>query len=143
METGVTIIFSIAGLILIFLGILSIRNACVKIRTWKTVSGTLVGYKVYNNQQANGSSTSFCPQVQFSTDDGKLIDFTSSSGSNRRPYRIGATVKVLYEPDDPTKATIKSFTNLFLPAFFLLLFGVAFAGMFLSILFFGPHRIKL
>ena len=143
METGVGIIFSLAGLTLIFLGILSIRNACIKIRTWKTVSGIVVGYKEYDDQQVNRSSTAFCPQVQFSTDDGKVIDFTSSSGSNRRPYRIGATVKVLYVPDDPAKATIKSITNLFLPAFFLLLFGVAFAGMFLSILFFGPHRIKL
>jgi uncharacterized protein DUF3592 len=143
METGVAIIFSLAGLILIFLGIWSIRNACLEIRTWKTVSGTIVGYKVYNNQQANGSSTSFCPQVQFSTDDGKVIDFTSSGGSNRRPYRIGAAIKVLHDPINPAKATIKSVSNLFLPAFFLLLFGVAFAGMFLSILFFGPHRIKL
>ncbi len=142
METGVAIIFSLAGLTLIFFGILCIRNACVKIRTWKTVSGIVVGYKEYNNQQANRSTTSFCPQVQFSTDDGKVIDFTSSSGSNRRPYPIGAAIKVLHNPDDPTKAVIKSISNLFLPAFFLLLFGTAFAGMFLSILFFGPHKIK-
>jgi len=135
METGVAIIFSLAGLILIFLGIWSIRNAYIKIRTWKTVSGIVVGYKEYDNQQASRSSTAFCPQVQFSTDDGKVIDFTSSSGSGRRPYRIGAAVKVLHDLNDPTKATIKSFTNLLLPAFFLLLFGLAFAGMFLSILF--------
>jgi hypothetical protein len=140
METGVTIIFSIAGFILIFLGIWSIRNTFVKIRTWKAVSGTVVGYKEYDDQQANRSTTAFCTQVQFSTEDGKLIDFTSSSGSNRRPYRVGATVKLLHAPDDSTKAVIKSFTNLFLPTFFLLLFGVAFAGMFLSILFFGPHK---
>ena len=143
METGVAIIFSLAGLTLIFFGVLCVRNACIKIRTWKTVSGIVVGYKEYDNPQANRSTTSFCPQVQFSTDDGRLIDFTSSSGSNRRPYRIGAAIKVLHDPNDPTKATIKSISNLFLPAFFLFLFGVAFAGMFLSILFFGPHRIKL
>jgi hypothetical protein len=143
METGVAIIFSITGLILIFLGVWSIRNACIKIRTWKTVSGTIVGYKEYDDQQANRSTTAFCPQAQFSTDDGKVIDFTSSSGSNRRPYRIGAPIKILHDPNDPTKAVIKSISNLFLPAFFLLLFGTAFAGMFLSILFFGPHRIKM
>jgi hypothetical protein len=133
MSDVVAVIFSIGGLTLVFLGILSIRNACVKIRTWKTVSGTLVGYKQYENTQANRSYTSFLPQVQFSTDDGKVIDFTSSNGSASRPYHIGAAIKVLHDPNDPTKATIKSISNLLLPAFFLLLFGVAFAGMFLSI----------
>jgi Protein of unknown function (DUF3592) len=118
------IIFLIAGLTLICCAIWSIRNACVKIRTWQTASGTVVGYKEYVDQQANRSITAFCPQVQFSTDDGKVIDFTSSSGSNRRPYRIGATVKVLYAPADPEKAVIKSFPKMFVPAFFFILFGV-------------------
>jgi hypothetical protein len=137
METGIAIIFSIAGLILIFLGIWSIRNACVKIRTWNTVSGTVIGYKEYQIQMGKPS---YSPQVQFTTDDGKVITFTSSNGSGRKPYRIETAIKVLYAPDDPTKATIKSFTNLFLLGIVLVFFGLGFAGMFLSSLFFGPHK---
>jgi len=83
---------------------------------------------------------SYSPQVQFTTDDGKVITFTSSNGSGRKPYRIETAIKVLYAPDDPTKATIKSFTNLFLLGIVLVFFGLGFAGMFLSSLFFGPHK---
>jgi Protein of unknown function (DUF3592) len=138
MEIGIDIVFLIAGLILIFLGIFFIRNACIKIRNWNTASGTVVGYKEFQNQQ--GKQSSYLPQVQFASDDGKMITFASSNDSSRRPYRIGATIKVLYAPGDPAKATIKSVSNLFLLPFFLILFGVAFSGMFLSMIFFGPHR---
>jgi hypothetical protein len=127
METGIGIIFLIFGLSSTLAGILLFRNVYAKMRTWKTVSGTVVGYKEYENQQANRSTSSFCPQVQFTTDEGKMIAFTSSNGSSRRPYRIGATVKVLCPPGDPAKATIKSFSNLCILPIVAVVFGVAFA----------------
>jgi len=127
METGIGIVFLIFGLSSTVVGILLFRNVYVKIRTWKTVSGTIVSYKEFENPQANRSSTSYCPQVQFTTGDGRIITFTSPNGSSRRPYRIGATVKVLCAPSDPATATIKSFSNLYLLPIVALIFGVAFA----------------
>ena len=123
MDIGFGIIFSIFGLGSTVGGLLLFRNVYRKISTWKTVPGTVIGYKEFD--QINRSY--YCPQVEFTTDDGRKIAFTSSTGSNRRPYRIGATVKVLCPPDDPAKATIKSFSNLCILPFFAIIFGLAFA----------------
>ena|ERR1017187_3641390 len=153
MEIGFGIVFSTAGTILIFAGFLVLRSSYLKMRTWTTVPGTVIGYREIqqgghydaegkiDSRPASRSGppqakwTAYDPQVQFAAVDGKMITFTSSMGSNKRPYQIGAAVKVLYPPDDPEKATIKSFTYLCLPAAFAFLFAAVFLGIGLSCIF--------
>jgi hypothetical protein len=151
MGTGLAIVFSIVGAILIFCGLLVVRSSYSKMRKWTTVSGFVIGYREvqqgrHYDAQGNIENrplsrtdferpskwTAYDPQVQFTSADGKMISFTSSMGSNRKPYPIGAAIQVLYDPNDAENATIKSFSNLFLPAVFAFLFGLALLGIALS-----------
>ena len=133
MEIVGDIIFLSIGLGSTVAGLLLFRNVYCKFRTWKTVPGTVIGYR--EDEHVNRSS--YCPQVEFIADDGRMITFTSSTGSDRRPYRIGASVKVLCPPDDPANATIKSFSNLFLLPIIAICFGAAFTIMGLGVILFG------
>lgn len=87
-----------------------------------------------------GSHEFYLPEVQFDAGDGKTITFTSSTGSNVRPPRIGAMVKILHDPTDPQEAAIKSFSNLWVAPMFALLFGFGFLGAGLALIFSGEHK---
>jgi len=55
-------------------------------------------------------STTYQPVVRFRTQQGKEIEFTSSSSTSKRPgYSTGQTVEVLYRPNAPQIAEINSF----------------------------------
>lgn len=131
MEIGVGIIFLLVGFGSAVVGLLLYRNIYLKMRTWKTVAGTVIGYI----EDHSRNPCSYVPQVQFTSPDGRLIAFNSSTGSNRRLYGVGAAIKVLCHPDDPAKATIKSFSNLCVLPTFALFFGVVFTSLGLGMIF--------
>ena len=121
------VIFTIPGLVLVGCGILSLRSARRKLRLWKRASGTVVGYS--EMKTSAGKPCSYMPQVEFTTDDGKTLAFTSSHGTGKKRYPDGTTVNVLYAPEDPASATIQSFSDLFLLSIILLLMGAVFLGI--------------
>jgi hypothetical protein len=106
------------------LAFLAFRSAYRKTSTWHRAVGVIVGF----TERARKGRTSYFPQVEFTTPAGESFTFTSSVGSGRRS-RIHRKVRVLFSPDDPSKAIIASFVNLwFLPAF-LCVFVVMFAAL--------------
>jgi hypothetical protein len=71
-----------------------------------------VNFSVGNNNSNRSNSPEYCPVVAFETESGDSITFKSSSGStNFDTYKVGKTVEVLYNPENPTKARIKSRSN--------------------------------
>ncbi len=60
----------------------------------------------------SSDSTTYRPVVEFKTQSGRLVEFTSSSGSNPPSYSQGEIVEVLYQETSPEKAKIKSFFSL-------------------------------
>jgi hypothetical protein len=124
------IIFSLFGLCATAGGLLIVRSVFRKLRTWETLPGTVVGYQ----ENSFGKRFSYQPQVQFLARDGRMLTFCSPTGSNRKPYGIGASVNVIYPPGDPSQATLKSFTNLGILPTFALGFGVAFTSLGLALI---------
>jgi hypothetical protein len=57
-------------------------------------------------------STTYRPTVRFINQQGKEIEFASSSSSNPPSYSEGQTVEILYLPDEPQKAEINGFFSL-------------------------------
>ncbi|HEC12850.1 MAG TPA: DUF3592 domain-containing protein [Acidiferrobacteraceae bacterium] len=94
--------------------------------------GMLIGaYFLYQNTQSflesaavtNGSvvelvrsrssdSTTYAPVVQFKTESGALVEFTSSTSSNPPGYSKGESVEVFYLPSNPQKAKINGLFSL-------------------------------
>jgi len=57
---------------------------------------------------AEGRDT-YAPRVRFQTEDGKTYEFTSHVTSDRGTYHIGEDVQVLFNPQDPSDARIRTF----------------------------------
>ena len=112
---------SLGGLLFLVPGVLVFRSSYLKLRSWRTVSGTVIGYRglqqprpsdpqeIIDSHLAAKSSgrpskqAAYEPQVQFTAVEGNMVTFTSSIGSNRQPYRVGAVVQVLSRPAKPGK----------------------------------------
>jgi hypothetical protein len=101
------------------------RRSYRKIKNWERTLGTITGYAEHLTAR---QGIFFRPQIQFTDTNGKEIAFTSSIGSRRKSYRIGASINVLYPPASPADADIRSFATLWLPSLFPFFFVVGFWG---------------
>jgi hypothetical protein len=89
----------------------------------KEAQGTVVGWKDRSIKSGNpGEQNSRYPRIQFQTENGQLIVFTSKVGFQGGGYRLKQSIPVLYNPDKPTDAYINSFASLWL-------FSVGFLGI--------------
>ena len=103
-----------------------------------TVTGTVIGNDVTIDSQ--DGSTSYHPRFEFQTPDGRNVVVRSSTGSNPPSFSEGDAVTVLYEPQSPEKAKIRSFAQLWLGTLILGIFGVVFTAIGGGILLYG--RLK-
>jgi hypothetical protein len=65
--------------------------------------------RVYVNQEDRVVEEFYYPVVSFTADDGKRRSLQMATGSNIPEYEKGDEVTVLYNPDHPLEARIKSF----------------------------------
>ena len=88
--------------------------------------GTVVGAEedTSRDHDGTGSTTTYNPVVQFSTADGRTVQFTSAVGYSSEPD-VGGAVDVRYLPGDPEQAEIDRAAMWVLPAAFGVLGGLA------------------
>jgi hypothetical protein len=103
---------------------LTFRRSYRKVKGWKTDSGVVID----DVTRGYGYQINYSPKIEFTTDSGTQLTFIASVASQRKSYRIDDKVKVLYSPDDPEKADLKSFSNLWLFPVFLGMFALVFLG---------------
>ena len=91
------------------------------------VKGTLVEYA--QHEDSDSGSTMYAPVVEFTTQDGQPIRFTSSTSSSMRSWDVGQQINMLYDPQKPEHAEIASIFDLwFGPAIFLFI-GIVFTAI--------------
>ncbi len=73
-----------------------------------------------------GNSTNEKTIVSFITKAGKPIQFISDNSNNLTNYNEGENVEVLYDPENPNKAKINSFSTLYTGVSILGFFGAVF-----------------
>lgn len=81
------------------------------------------------------------PVVSFSTPSGENIVFRARTSSYPAAYRVGEKVEVLYNPNEPDKARIKSFSSLWAATVGLGLTGTLFSLSGLALLI-GSYLTK-
>ncbi len=101
----------IAGIMLLVAGT-SAFNALAKISREESASGRVVDMierRQYVNEQDRIVEEYYYPVVEYVSSDGKRHTVQLSEGSNPASYEVGDEVTVLYEPEHPMDARIKSF----------------------------------
>ncbi|MFH2141332.1 MAG: DUF3592 domain-containing protein [Bacteroidota bacterium] len=109
----------IIGLAALAFAVYSYKQQTKFLENSKETTGTVIDVKVQKTSDTGSmknrrfsNKTSYVPVVEFYTEDSTRIEFKSSSGSsNFDTYKTGKKVAVLYNPDDPTYAQLKSKSN--------------------------------
>lgn len=107
-------IFSgIAALMVLIAGVASVNNI-VKINREEDAAGRVVEMildRSYINQEDRVVQEIYHPVVQFVASDGKRRSVKMAEGSSSPSHEVGDEVIVLYEPEHPLDARIKSFSS--------------------------------
>ena len=91
--------------------------------TWSSAKGAV---HRLDEETGRKRQTRFRAAVGFTTCDGREILFHSEVATTHRDYRVGDSVRVLYDPQNPKQAEIGSFVRLWLLPLVLLLFAAVF-----------------
>jgi hypothetical protein len=101
----------VAALMLLIAGIASVSNI-LKINRERSAPGRVVevvSRREYVNEQDRIVEEYYYPVVEFVAEDGRRCSVQMDEGSSLPQYEAGDEVIVLYEPDRPLEARIKSF----------------------------------
>ena len=115
-------VFAFIGLVFILVSFWNYRNTRQFLAQSATAPGEVVDLVLRSSQTGDSRTSSgvYYPVVRFATPEGQYIEFQSGVGSQPPAYRIGDPVTVRYRPDDPYRARIDSFFQLW---FLSVLFG--------------------
>ncbi|MFP4299964.1 MAG: DUF3592 domain-containing protein [Spirulinaceae cyanobacterium] len=108
-------LFSTLGILTLIFCAISYQKTRTFIATANTAEGTVMAVeksRLFTAKPNSGSSSH--PIVRFTTEAGETIEFRSNVGSNPPTYRPGETIPILYPPENPQRATINSFSSLWL-----------------------------
>ena len=88
--------------------------------------GTVIELLESRSSSSSDNTIMYKPLVQFTDNKGTHIEFSSSTSSNPPSYSVNEKVEVIYNPESPNKAKIKSFFSLWGGATILGVLGLVF-----------------
>lgn len=107
----VGILFLLIGLGLLTGGFFMWRSKADFVAHALHADGTVTGLDYQRSSKGSGT---YHPLVQFTAQDGNIVNFTSDSGSRPAAYSRGDHLPVLYAAANPEDAVIDSFIDLWL-----------------------------
>ncbi len=96
------------------------------LKTSVETQGTVIKLSESVSNSSSDNSIMYRPVVQFTDNEGNLIEFSSSTSSNTPSYSIGEKVEVLYNQESPGDAKIKGFFSIWGKTTILGTLGVVF-----------------
>jgi hypothetical protein len=111
-ETLILGIFSGVAVVMLLIALVSSASAVLKISREETASGRVVEIiqrREYVNQQDRVVQDYYFPVVEFVSADGRRHSVQMTEGSSAPSHEVDDEVTVLYDPDHPLDARIKSF----------------------------------
>lgn len=105
-------------------------------RTRRFVEESMPAFgEVIELREHHDEGVTYAPVVRFVAPGGRVVEFTEKISSNPPAHRVGEQVKILYRPEDPTRARVASTLNLYLLAMIFAAVGgaVAIIGLLLAV----------
>ncbi|MBU0578288.1 DUF3592 domain-containing protein [Patescibacteria group bacterium] len=127
-------VFTAVGIALIAAGFIFLKNTNDFIKQSTSAPGIVIDMEGYDTYK---------PIVEFITETGEVITFAGSVSSDPPAYSVGEEVEVLYIPDNPQRAEIKSFLQLWFMPLIMGGIGIIFFGVGFGIFLYRRYRKKL
>lgn len=116
------LVFGCVAVILIGLALFFLFRTRSFIGKARETKGTITDM-VYSSDSEGGGYT---PVFRFRTLEGQEIEIRGSLRTNPPQFKVGQTIDVLYEPENPSGARIKKWLNLYFVPLLLGFLGVVF-----------------
>ena len=130
--SGLGFVMTPIGLLLLALTVFVIWNTTAWLKRTVEVQGTVV--EMLRTRDKENTGWMYEPVVRFETAEGKTITFEANFRSSPPAYRVGDTVTVVYLPDAPERAKIRSFLSLWIGPMIMAIVGTVFFGVGASML---------
>jgi Protein of unknown function (DUF3592) len=104
------IVFSLVGLLLAAIGIFIWIRTRAFISTAQEVKGTVIRMVASSGSEGG---TVYAPVFKFTTMQGQVIEVEERIASNPPEFKTGQVVDILYDPQDPNRARVKKWFNLY------------------------------
>jgi hypothetical protein len=111
----------------LWIGVSEAREAQVKVASYAVAEGSVTDNNYLSTQDLEDSSRetwAYYPVVTFTTGDGDLVTFTDGVGTFPPEYEEGERVEVLYDPQNPHDATIKSWKRIWMGPLWVMAIGL-------------------
>lgn len=106
------LLFDLIGTGMLVLSFYFYQQSVTFLETAARTEGRVTEY-VRNSKSSNSrNNSSYYPIVQFQAPSGETIEFRSNTGSSSKPYGIGESVPVLFDPQNPHEARIEGWFSL-------------------------------
>ena len=123
----VCVVFTVVGAILLVIGLIQILQTQIFLDESLETKGVVID--LHWKYDSEGSAFAY-PVFQFVDErTGEEITVVSTQGSNPPSYSIGQEVYILYDPQNPHSAVIKSFWNIWFMSIILTSLGCIFLSV--------------
>jgi hypothetical protein len=119
--------------------------AVLAINQWKFVGHAVTARaKIVNliNPSTIAENTAYTPVYEFTVQQGEKAKVYSSVPSYPHPGKVGDTIEVLYDPQNPRNSTPKDFFNIWGASAELTGMGVTYLLMYLAFIFLPGRRLR-
>lgn len=131
-DLTIGIVFPLVGGLLLAIGVFLFIRTRMFISKAQEVKGTVIRM-VWSSGGSEGGG-GYSPIYQFRTLEGRMIEVHDGLSSNPPMFREGQSIDVLYDPENPQKARIKKWMNLYFVSILLGGIGLIFACIGLALL---------
>lgn len=131
---------------LLFIGLLQLGIGAILYQGTRSFLATAIpsqGEIIALDRRQDDDSTSYYPVIQFETQSGQIIEFTSATGFDFSTYQVEDEVTILYSQESPQEARIDSFSALWMPSLTLLSIGGLFTLIPTGLIISQKRRDKL
>jgi hypothetical protein len=111
----------------LWIGVSEAREAQVKVASYAVAEGSVTDNNYLSTQDLEDSSRdtwAYYPVVTFTTGDGDLVTFTDGVGTFPPEYEEGERVEVLYDPQNPHDAILKSWKRIWMGPLWVMAIGL-------------------
>jgi hypothetical protein len=122
----VGVIFTLLGGLFVLIGLFLFIRTRMFISRAQEVKGTVI-HMVYRHSSEGGGG--YSPVYQFRAINGQMVEIQDSLSSNPPMFHEGQVIDVLYDPENPQKARIKKWMNLYFVPILLGGLGFIFGGV--------------
>lgn len=136
-ELIIGIVFSLAGLLLVALGVFFWTRTRNFVSKAKEVKGVITQMVYSSDSEGSG----YAPVFQFTTLEGQVVEIAESVYSNPPQFSINQVIDVLYDPQSPNHARVKKWSSLYFVPLLLGGMGIVFGGIGVVLLIFQVIKL--